>query len=523
VDMVEAQLHSRYGLSYSEIYNGGLKIYTTLDPAVYNIAQNAVTHWMQYNFGDATQNVPFHQAAVEVMQPQTGDVLAVIGGTNPYQAYHLDTNYLFQSRSTGSSIKPVMEYTPALAKGYTMTSVLQDVPIFHVDGQWWPSNDDLQYRGYIDLRDALAISDNDIAVKLLNAIGIQYGFNFATQKFGLQLPQQDITQNGLGMAIGEFAQGPTVWQMTDAYDAIANGGTRMTPIMIKRVLNPYGAVLVQNLPHGTQEFTPQVAYIMTQMLRRVFYPGSLPGLTQETNWPEYPTGYQLYPGRPAAGKTGTNNNEADAWFDGYTPQLLVVVWEGRQVEDVNIPQVTLHNGVAYGSVAAGPIWRQIIEQASSALHLPVEGFPEPPGIVTVNRVSITSGNLAGPATPPWAVQSAQYVAGTQPTTVDQSWQREAVLVANPHVLWEPGCGPEVMGDFLTRDSQWHAGVPLPLDHIWWPPTTTCNGLPPNQNPPPPGGPQNGLPGQGTVLPPGQSGGTPPGLAKQGRGHGGPGH
>jgi membrane peptidoglycan carboxypeptidase len=523
IDMVIQALHDQYHFSYQEIYNGGLRIYTTLDPTVYNIAQAAVTRWMSINFPqDAGQTIPQHQAAVEVMDPTTGYVLAAIGGTNPIQAYQWDTNYLFQPRSTGSSIKPIMEYTPALTKGFTEMSVIQDVPVFHVNGQWWPQNDDLHYRGYIDLRDALAISDNDVAVKLLDAIGLQYGFDFATHKFGLNLPASDLTENGLGMAIGEFAHAPTAWQMTDAYDAIANGGIRMSPILITRVVNPNGAVLVDNVPHGVREFSPQVAYIMTDMMERVFYNGSLPGLTQETHFPEDPTGLGLYPGRPAAGKTGTNNNQADAWFDGFTPQLLVVVWEGRQQEDTNVPQITAR-GPAYGSVAAGPIWQQIIEQASAALHLPVENFREPPGIVTVPDVSITSGDLAGPNTPPWAIQSGNFIAGTEPTAVDTSWVQEPVLAQNPHVLWEPGCGPEVLGDFLVPDTQWHAGVPVPLDHIWWPPTKTCTGAPPT-SPPPPGGPQNGAPTTpgttgltgttGTPLPPGglptgPGGTTPP--------------
>jgi membrane peptidoglycan carboxypeptidase len=495
IDMVIQQLHDQDHLSYAEIYSGGLHIYTTLDPTVYNIAQAAVTRWMHINFPeDSGLAVPPHQVAVEVMDPHTGYVLAAIGGTNPIQAYQWDTNYLFQRRNTGSSIKPIMEYTPAIAKGYTEMSVVQDVPTFRYNGAWWPQNDDNQYRGYIDLRDALAISDNNVAVKLLNKIGLQYGFDFATQKFGLDLSPANLTQSGLAMAIGGFLHGPTPWMMADAYDALANGGVRMSPILITKVTNAYGAVVVQNLPHGTREFSPQVAYIVTNMLERVFYPGSLPGLTQETNYPEYPTGYDLSPGRPAAGKTGTNNNYADAWFDGYTPQLLCVVWEGRQNEDINVPQYTAR-GPAYGAVAAGPIWQQIIEQASSALHLPPVNFPEPPGIVRVNDVSITSGELAGPNTPAWAVQSADFIAGTQPTAIDQSWEQEPVLARDPRELWAPGCGPEVVGDFLRPPSDWHPGMPLPLDHIWWPPTKACRGIP-IPKPPPPGPPNNGTPGPG---------------------------
>jgi penicillin-binding protein 1A len=164
---------------------------------------------------------------------------------------------------------------------------------------------------------------------------------------------------------------------------------------------------------------------------------------------------------------------------------LAVVWEGRQEEDVNVPQITAQGVGAYGDIAAGPIWRQIIEQSSQALHLPVEQFTPPPGIVTVKRVSITSGQLAGPLTPSWAIQSAQFIAGTQPTSLDPTWIKEPVLARDPHKLWEPGCGPEVMGTFLVPPSSWKPGMPAPLNHIWWPPTATCNGTP-TPPPPPPG-------------------------------------
>lgn len=501
VDAVVWDLEKHYHFTAAQIYNGGLRIYTTLDPQVYDIAQNAVTYWMNYNFGPPKSSFPNHQAAVVVMDPHSGAVLAIIGGRDPAQAYIGGENFAVKAqRSTGSSIKPIIDYTPAIAKGYTQMSVIQDVPAFKQNGQWWPANDDGYYRGYIDLRDALAISDNNVAVKLLNKIGLQYGFDFAVHKFGLPLKQANLSQSSLAMAIGGFLNGPTPLDMADAYDALANGGVRMQPLFVTKVTNRFGAVLLQNFPHGTPEFSPQVAYIVTEMLERVFYPTALPGLSQETNMPEYTTGMNLSPGRPAAGKTGTNNNFADAWFDGYTPQLLAVVWEGRKNEDSNIPQYTLH-GPAYGATAAGPIWRQIIEQASAALGYPPLDFPRPPGIVTVPDVSITSGMLAGPNTPPYDIQSADFIEGTQPTQVGSVHVQEPVVAGNPSELWAPGCGAPLMQTFIRPESDWRPGMPLPLDHVHWPPTQSCTAQPtPPQGPPAPPGPGNtplGI-GNGTV-------------------------
>ncbi len=483
VTTVLNQLERTYHLSEQTIYGGGLKIYTTLNPTVYNIAQNAVTYWMNRNFGSPRSAYPFHQAAVVVMNPHNGYVYAIIGGREPSQAYEGGINYAFQHRSTGSSIKPVLDYTPALAKGYTAMTVIQDLPVpqYRHGSAWWPQNDDHYYRGYIDLRDALAISDNNVAVKLLGKIGLQYAVNFANQKFGLDLSQADIAQQGLGMAIGGFNHGPTPMQMAEAYDTIANGGSRVTPIFITKVVNSYGAVLVQNTPDPVAEFSPQVAYIMTTMMERVFYPGPLPGLSRDTGIGEYTTGYGLYPGFPAAGKTGTNNNFADAWFDGFSPYLEVVVWEGRQDEEANVPQLMTgpdpyggYDAPAYGATAAGPIWDQIMEQASTALHLPGSNFPVPPGIITEN-VSITSGDIPGPNTPPWDIQSAPFIAGTQPTQVGTNHIQVQVLASNPNLLWEPGCGPAITRVFLKPESDYlpSLGMPKPLDAIEWPPTQTC--------------------------------------------------
>lgn len=508
VNTVIGKLESKpYNLSPSEIYNGGLHIYTTLDPKVYNIAQNAVTQWMNTNFGPSTKKLPNHQAAVVVMDPHTGYVYAIIGGRNPAQAYALEENFALQAqRSTGSSIKPIMEYTPALAKGLTEMTVMQDLPQFKRNGVPWPSNDDHQYRGYIDLRDALAISDNNIAVRLLNKIGLQYGFNFANKKFGLTLNPANLTQSSLAMAIGGFIHGPTPMQMADAYDAIANGGTRMKPIFVTKVTNQYGATIIQNVPQGTPEFSPQVAYIMTKMMERVFYVGNLPGLYQDTHWPELTTGGGLLPGRPAAGKTGTNNGYADAWFDGFTPQLEAVVWEGRLAEDPQNPQYTLNRGPAYGATAAGPIWKQIIEQSSQALNLPVEHFPQPPGIITM-PVSITSGLLPSANTPKHDIQTGYFIAGTQPTTTGHNHVRLQVVAAHPNLLWQPGCGPAVTATFLEPEPMYKKGMQLPLDHFEWPPTKMCTAAPAT-SPGPPGGAGNGTTPPGGNSPPGNNAAPP---------------
>ncbi len=470
----------QYHISNELLYHGGLKIYTTLNPTVYNIAQNAVTYWMNHNFHEYNvQGYPWYQAAAVVMDPHNGYVYAIIGGTNPSQALVRGINYAYQPRQTGSSIKPVLDYTPALAKGYTELSVIQDLPKPQyrrlVNGKlsWWPSNDDGYYRGYIDLRDALAISDNNVAVKLLGKIGIGYGTQFANQKFGLNFTSQDIANYGLGLAIGAKPVAPI--QMAQAYDTLANGGTRVAPVFITKIVAPNGQVLYQNHTNATPEFSPQVAYIMTNIMQNVLDGSPLPGITRLSHGiPQYATGAGLYPGFPAAGKTGTNNNFADAWFDGFTPNIEVVTWEGRQQEDAHVAQYLASGAPAYGSSAAGPIWRQIIQQTTQALHLGTQGFAVPPGIVTASA-SITSGELPGPYTPSWVIQQAPFIQGTVPTQTGNLWMPVQVVAGSPKELWAPGCGQPLTEIFLRPPSAYQAslGMPIPADSYLWPPTQTC--------------------------------------------------
>ncbi len=456
------------GLSYNTITNGGLKIYTALDPTVYNIAQKAVTYWMNYHFGN-NQNL---QAAVVVENPHNGYIEAVIGARQ-YTPFGEDLAISPTAlRSSGSSIKPLMEYTAALVKGYTPMTPIQDVPIFHVNGHWWPHNDDHVYHGWVDLQDALAISDNDVAVHLLHDIGIHYGFNFATQKFGLKLPAIDA--NYLGMAIGGFKQGGVnAYEMTQAYATFPNGGVRMKPIWVTKIVNQDGAVIFQDNPQGQAEFSPQVAYVMDHMLEKVFDPNPIPAIVGGGAPGATATGYDLGIGRPAAGKTGTNNGEADAWFLGYEPQLTVGVWEGNVHGEYPQPP-TLQGIYPYGDVGAGPIWQTIMEQVNKAENIPVEHFARPPGVVYVPNVSATSGLIASQYTPSRDIEGAWFVQGTQPTSVGQSHFPLKVVASNPNLLWQPGCGPFVTSVFLKKEPDWKPGAPLPADHIYWPPTQSCS-------------------------------------------------
>ncbi len=297
----------------------------------------------------------------------------------------------------------------------------------------------------------------------------------------------------------------------------------MKPIWVTKVVNQYGATIYQDVPQGTVVTTPQVAFIMTKMMQWVLDPKEIPGIGPGA----YATGYDLGIGRPAAGKTGTNNGYEDAWFMGFEPQLVVGVWEGDRLGE--IPQYTT-DGPAFGDVSAGPIWQEIMEKTNQALHIPPTPFATPSGVTFVSHVSTVSGKLANAYTPKVDVQGGWFIDGTQPTTVGDTYYQARVLASDPDKLWQPGCGPYITSIFLRRESDWHPGVPYPWDSKYWAPTTYCTPAttPSSSTTTPPAANQNQNPGPGaqspTTPPPPQktsppAPGKPPGAS--GNGPGGP--
>jgi penicillin-binding protein 1A len=204
---------------------------------------------------------------------------------------------------------------------------------------------------------------------------------------------------------------------------------------------------------------------MTTMLERVLTPHRLPHIGPDA----YPTGWRLGIGRPAAGKTGTSSNEADAWFIGYEPQLVVGVWEGNPRAES--PQLfTLSNrGPAYGAVAAGPIWRQTMVAINRLYRWPKIAFHRPPGLVYLPRVSITSGLLPGPHCPKTAIEGAWFVRGTEPRTPGHSHILVRVTRARPARRWHRGDGRFVQQVYLRPEPDWHPGMPRPWDSRFWSP------------------------------------------------------
>ncbi|MDE1976258.1 MAG: PBP1A family penicillin-binding protein, partial [Elusimicrobia bacterium] len=366
------ELSSRYG--DDEVFHRGLIVHTTMDPLLQKAAQAAVSEKAR------------PQGALIALDPQTGAVLALSGGRD-FERSQFDraTQAL---RQMGSAFKPFL-YGAALEMGLTPATRLEDEPAEFSRGRgrgWWrPKNSEGRYYGNVSLRKALAFSLNAASLDLAQKVSARTAIAFA-RRMGLDTPIPD----NLAVMIG--ASDTTLEDLTAAYAPFANGGYRISPFLITQVRSARQRVLETDAPERTEVISPSLAYVMTSLMESVLREGTAHN-AKALGWT-----------RPSAGKTGTTNGGADAWFIGYTPQLLAGVWVGSDK-----PRAL---GL-YGSSAALPVWVDFMKDASMDFA-PLD-FEKPPGVVTA-VIDPKTGLLARWGTSPRRTEV--FLAGTAPTRYD---------------------------------------------------------------------------------------------------------
>ena len=322
---------------------------------------------------------PLVQGALLCLDPKTGHVRVMVGGRDFSESQF--NRAISSRRQPGSAFKPFV-YAAALEKGYTPSTILMDSPVEYSDpdgGTYWaPKNYDKEFKGPITFRNALAHSRNVVTVKILDDIGVGYALKFI-KNLGIESP----IKRDLSVALG--TSGVSMLEMTSAFAVFANGGERVKPIFIKKIVTMRGEVLEENTPYiemdeeeeETSEtpstilkervISPQNAFIMTHLLQGVVQHG---------------TGQRAKVlGRPIAGKTGTSSDYSDAWFVGYTSSLLTGVWVGFDDKtSLGINET--------GARAALPIWISFMDQVLKST--PVETLKPPKGI-TLIKVNIETG------------------------------------------------------------------------------------------------------------------------------------
>jgi penicillin-binding protein 1A len=323
---------------------------------------------------------PEVQGALVAVDPATGYIRALVGGFD-YRRSEFN-RALYASRQPGSSFKPVI-YSLALEHGFTPASVIVDEESKYDNGAggfWSPRNFDGEYHGPTRLRDALTFSRNVVTVKLVEQLGVGRVIEHAGS-----LGIRSAMPRNLTIALGSVSMTPL--DLTMAYSVFANGGVRRKPVFIKYITDAKGRVLESNEPEGETVMEPQAAYLLTSMMKDVV---------------NYGTGRAARAlGRPAAGKTGTTNDYKDAWFLGYTTDLVAGVWVGFDDSKTLGHEET-------GGRAAAPVWTDFMAYVSDG---DAEDFPAPEGIVT-RMIDPETGLLAND----WTHNpiAEQFEEGTEP-------------------------------------------------------------------------------------------------------------
>jgi len=370
VFFIKDYLENRYGVDALE--NGGLKVITTID---YNLQKKAEESALSHS-KENEEKWNGNNDAVVAIDPKTGQILAMVGSRNYFDTTKIDGNFnvATASRQPGSSFKPIV-YSLAFEKGYTDKTTLFDVrtefnPSCNPSGSdtkstcYSPNDFDTsdsngsKFRGPMTLRDALAQSINVVAVKLLYLVGVSDSIKMA-HNLGITTLTNDPNQYGLSLVIGGGET--TLLDMTSVYSVFANSGVRNPAVGILSVEDGDGKILEKYENHPQQILKSNTTRVLSSILSDNVARTPTFGANSILN----------IPGREVAVKTGTTNDNKDAWTIGYTPSVAVGVWVG------NNDNKPMKKG---GSALAGPIWNDVMTEALKTL--PVESFEKPDPIDT---------------------------------------------------------------------------------------------------------------------------------------------
>lgn len=334
IDYVSQQVAKKYG--DDALYKEGLKIYTTMDVDKQHAAVRAMRN-LPNNYTDEN-GLTQPQAAIVSIDPKTGHILAMVGGRGQDSFNRAS----MAVRQPGSAFKPFV-YLTALQHDMTPDTTMNDQPVTY--GNWSPKNAGGSYSGTMTLSDALAHSVNTIAVQLADQVGTK---NIIANAKKMGITTLDAKDDNLAMALGGLTKGVTPLEMASAYGTFANKGVHVKPTAIVKILDRNGNVLedastLEKEETKTRVMSEREAYEMTTMLEGVI---------------DHGTGTAAAIGRPAAGKTGTTDDNKDAWFVGYTPDIVTAVWIGDDTGSHSLGEI-------YGGTIPAEIWKDYMSSATS--------------------------------------------------------------------------------------------------------------------------------------------------------------
>lgn len=333
----------KYGKEYdtyaSELYTGGYKIYTSLDASLQQSLQTAVDKNMSKLSETTDKGIYAAQSAGTVIDNTTGNVVAIVGGRSQDNITTYSLNRAYRSyRQPGSSIKPILVYTPALETGkYTPDTRVQDAPITN-----GPQNYGNSYMGNVTLTQAVAYSLNTVAWKVFKDVKPAKGLQYLYKMHFAELSKDD---ENLAAGIGGLTHGVTTVEMASAYAALANNGKYREPTCIDHIDDKNGNTIYKNNHEETQIYKADAAHQMITMMKAVLDYGTGAGLKLNN--------------QAAAAKSGTTNDFKDGWFCGFTPYYTTAVWTGYDTPR-SMQNLT-------GANYPGRIWRDFMNAAHKKL------------------------------------------------------------------------------------------------------------------------------------------------------------
>lgn len=397
------------------IWRNGLEVYTTLDVSLQQYAEQIAREQVAKL---VEQGKNASNSAVVVVRNGTGEILSMVGSLD-YNNDKIDgqVNVATSERQPGSSFKPYV-YLTAIEEGSTPATMILDVATAfpESDGTYYrPENYDRQYHGPVSIRNALARSYNIPAVRVLKDVGVGDALRTA-HRMGINGLNRGLGFYGLSLVLGGGEV--TLLDHTYAFSVLGNGGTmtgepvlpeelapgfrNLNPVAVLQVRDSLGNVLKKyEAPAAERIIDANVAYIMADMMSDDVARAPAFGANTELTLPD----------RKVAAKTGTTNGFKDNWTMGFTPQFTVGVWVGN-TDNESMENVT-------GLSGAAPIWNAVMRKVHDGQ--PVIWYERPPGIVD-RTICTPSGLLPTPACPGSAQRNEIFVAGTEPSVVDNIWQ-----------------------------------------------------------------------------------------------------
>lgn len=333
------------------LYHGGYKIYCCIDENFQNIIDGIYTDLanLPRPYRETAKQL---QSAVVIMDPYSGDIRGLSGGTGVKTDSFGWNRVTDAHRPAGSAIKPLAVYGPAFDLGLiTQDTLVNDTGSITLNGtSWYPRNYGGGYNGVITIRQGLIMSLNTVAAQIMDKLTPAVSFEYLTDRMGFNLVTADCDYAPL--ALGQFTNGVTVREMAQAYTALVNDGVMTKGRTYYMVTDEDGTIVLDNrTPETSQVFKANTARHITNMLQGVMTGG---------------TGVEAQLGaQVAAGKTGTTSDEYDRWFCGYTPYYVCAVWTGYDMPSY----------MYYSGNPAAQIWKRIMQPVHAAL--PVVHFAEP--------------------------------------------------------------------------------------------------------------------------------------------------